>query len=205
MSSVSSEELRILSTVYSLIKARAFALGIPEHVLAKHFRGAKDVLRRIEKFEVREGYVYAKILTSEAVRHGKPRIVRVKTLTGEENVVSVGTPLDMAYHYVTVSENTMKCTCPAALRTASKADKWLESLLKERGIQHTPHLSLFARHVLCKHTEAVLSKAIATGALAVTDKLIDNITLGVIAVAASEGVVTQQMIEEVLRIILSKG
>jgi len=204
MSTLDTEEIQTLNNVYSLIKARAFVLGVPEHVVAKYHRGARDVLRRIEAFEVREGYVYARILTSEAMRYGKPRIVRVKTLSGEEKTVNVGVPLDRAYHYVVVSENTMKCTCSAAVRTASKADKWLEALLKEHTTQYILQTPFFAKHVLCKHSISVLSRAIATGALPVTDTLIDNLTLGLIAIAVSEEIVTQQIIEEVMRIIYTK-
>jgi len=172
--------------------------------VAKYYRGAKDVLKRIEAFEIRDNYIHARILTSEAERYGKPRKIRVKTLTGEEKIISIGVPLDRAYHYVVVSDSTMKCTCPTALRITSSADKWLESFLRERDIQYTLQTPLFARHVLCKHTIAVLSKAITAGALPVTDRLIDNLTLGVIAVAVSEGIVTQQITDEVLKAISNK-
>jgi len=201
MSSVSAEELQTLNAVYSLAKSRAFILGVPEHIVTKYFKGARDVLKRIESFEVRNGYVYARILSTEAVRRGKPRSVRVKTLTGEEITVSLGVPLDSAYHYVVVSENIMKCTCQAALRTAAKADKWLEEYLRRHGIQTDLQTLLFAKHVLCKHTAAVLSKAIASGAVQVTEILLDNLTLGIAAAAISEGLVTQQIIDEVLRTI----
>ena len=195
------EEVEILNKVYSLIKAKASTLGIPEKILAKYYRGAKDVLKRIQNIEYREGYVKATILSTKASRLAPEHTVVVRDLTGKLRKVTVGVPIEESYHHVIVAEHMMKCDCPVALRNASKADNWLEKFVKKNRIRYNPSEMLFAKHVLCKHTLAVLAKGIGYGAVPLTDRLIDNITVSLVGLAIAEGAVNENIEKELIRIL----
>lgn len=192
------EDVEVLGKVYSVIKAKAYLLGIPEKVLSKYYRGAKEVLQRIRSIEYGEGYVRATIISSKASRTGVERTVLVRDLTGSLKHVRVGTPLEESFHHVVVAEHMMKCNCPVAIRNASKADKWLEDFAKRNGLP-VPSEPLFAKHVLCKHTLVVLSKGLAYGAIRLSDTLIDNISLSLAGLALAENVVNENIVKELLR------
>jgi len=200
------EEVQILSKVYSLIKAKAFILGIPDQLIGKYYRGAKDVLKRIQRIDYGRGYVKAVILSTKASKSAPEHPVVIRDIfSGKPRTVMVGVPIEESYHYVIVAEHMMKCNCPVALRNASKADKYLEQFVKRHGLRYSPGDMLFSKHVMCKHTIAVLAKGIGSGAIPISDTLIENITLSLIGLAVAEGVDNERIRRELLRILRKRG
>ena len=199
-----AEELRVLNKVYSLVKARAFILGIPDRLLAKYYRGAKDVLKRINNIDYKDGYVRATILTTKASKHMRVRSITVKDLFGNIRKIKIGVPIEDSYHHVTVTERVMKCTCPIAVRNASKANKWLEDLAKKKKLHYNSSEKLFFKHVLCKHTLAVLAKGIGYGAIPVSDALVKNLSLALIGLAVAEGYRSEALENEIEKMFRQK-
>jgi len=192
-----SKLVHALNTLTAMIKAKAHVLGVPETVVTRYVRGAREVLRRAH-FYVASGYVRGVIVSTVATRKPPEHPVVVRDLvTGRPRVVRVGTPLDQAYHYVTVSENVMKCTCPVAVQVASRADRWLEEFLKERA-KPLPPAPVFSQHVLCKHTVSGAAYGLATGVIGFTEEFVENIALAVIGVAVAEGYITKKVVETIL-------
>ena len=173
-----------LDNLYYMLRARAEVLGL-DVSLSKIIRQARDVLSRVENIEYGTRYVRATILSSIASRGRPEHTVVVRGLDGRVRKVRVGVPLEQSYHNVIVSSRVLKCDCPVALRIASRADAFLESIAKRYRYRIREPM-LFSKHILCKHTVAILAKAMDEGIIVMDDELIDNLSLALIGLQIYE-------------------
>ena len=185
MSDQAEKEVLALNTIRSLLKTQAYSLGLPENIITRYVRGAKDVFRRIVEIKYGDRKVQAVILSTKASRRRPEHTVVVKDLYGKLKKIKIGVPLEEAYHNVTVTEEKMSCDCPSALITATKADVMLKWIAQRHGLK-APEM-FFVHHVLCKHTVAILSKGISVGVIPISEKLLNSLRIAVLGAALAAG------------------
>lgn len=132
-------------------------LGADKSLILDLLNSANEARRRIASVEYGRNYVKATFISSEASRKYPEKVVINRTLDGDLVKQKVGVPLEKAFHNAIVGEHGMKCTCEAALMTASRADRIIEHIAKKKGKKLSENYP-FSKRVLCKHTLVLLDE-----------------------------------------------
>ena len=148
--------------------------------LAKRFSGAADIVRnygvRVSSVTIKGSSVVMVVVSTKGIEEGVERIVVERALSNGELVERrIGAPLEEAYHIVQVGPYGLKCTCTDALITTSKADKEFEHRLRGLIKRMEVPQPIFTKYVICKHTLAALSYALAAGVLKPNSKILNEI------------------------------
>lgn len=168
-----------------LLVGMAKELGLPDVIpyIVKRVHGASELLSG-DRFEVlmiksEGGVAFITVGADEIRKH-----------TAKSNS-GVGAAAYLREFYVTqVGPYGIKCTCDDALITSSRADNAILSLARilEIDLSEARPLPITSRHILCKHTLALVSLFTALHILNLEDpRLIHTLKLGVIALALREG------------------
>jgi len=152
----------------------------------KRIEGAWEVLRRVSKDYFTDRELKSVVPSSKAVEKGLPREIKVKTLKGEEIIMSIGADEDEFYH-VSISRYRFKCGCQDAVILSSIADKRLKEALQTIGVERISSSGdIFYKYVLCKHTLAKIAKAMVNpeegvGILNIDKEFVDTLKLSLFA------------------------
>ncbi len=153
---------RLAAILYTLVDKYFNGDPALKNYIAKRIEGAREVLAKKWRIRLVRGLgpssYRAVIASSKYVEARPPRKILVKTLTGGVVEVEEGTPVEQLVHFTEVSPWMLRCTCPDAVYTASKADTIAMKLRLTRA-------PVFHRYSLCKHTLALLAKLAAEGRL----------------------------------------
>ena len=201
---------------YLLWYARRYYGRLVADFLKTRFMGASEIIRRssvrVLSIIIKESGVTVIFASSKVLEEGPERLIRVRSLNGSIIELPIGVPAEKAYHITHVGPYGLKCTCTDALITASKADKIFLEELRRYGFKRvdvpTP---VFTKYVICKHTLAAASYALALGVISHESRLFKEVMkLSVLATALRvqelESINKRKLMTSYLKILrLSKG
>lgn len=181
-------------------------LELPDVIpsIIKRLRSASELLSG-DRFEVlivksEGGMAFITVGTDEMRRHIAKSSSESRTATHVRD-----------FYITHAGPYGIKCTCEDALITSSKADNTILNLARtlEIDLSDARSLPIASRHILCKHTLALVSLFTALNILDLEDpRLIHTLKLGVIALALREGLLaphtkgagsTAEIVNELLR------